>query len=64
MIVNGAKDNLELWKEHGEEASQLMAEGLKNGESEASILEKIHALPEKKGTSSAGNRRSSMEPLL
>jgi hypothetical protein len=67
MLVNGAKDNLELWKEHGEEASQLMADGFKNGESEASILMKIHALPEKKGAATgtnAGNRRSSMEPLL
>ena len=59
-LVQGAKENLVLWKEHGEKAAELMAQGLKNGEAEASVLEKIYALPDKKDQ----NRRSSMEPLL
>jgi len=46
MLVKGAKDNLILWKEHGEKAAELMAEGFKNGTSEASVLEQIRALPE------------------
>lgn len=47
-LVQGAKGNLVLWQEHGEKAAEFMAQGLKNGESEASVLEKIYALPYKK----------------
>ena len=43
-IINLANTNLALWKEHGVEASLIMADGIKEGDGESHVLEKLFGL--------------------
>lgn len=43
-IINLAQANLALWKEHGVDASLIMANGIKEGKGESHVLEKLYSL--------------------
>jgi hypothetical protein len=44
LIINLGRANLALWKDHGVQASLIMANGIENGEDENKVLEMISSL--------------------